>query len=142
MGLTVTSAKIYMLSLGAISRSVWLSAGIPSTLILKRDWLPCSKYILDILILSLCGLYTFRIRVAEPSWVKTVSKRSVSVENEMLSSGFVVKRSFRHADVYNAIPISNIDILKNKNLIFNVVCFFTLTRFCTSGDVYETLEVS
>ena len=47
--------------------------------------------------LWLWGLYTFKILVADPSSVKTVSKRRVSVEKERTSSGEVVKRSFWQA---------------------------------------------
>jgi len=94
LGSTVTSAKINILSLAAISTLVIERVDLPLIFNLKCDALPLAKAMDEIFIFWLWLLYTINWRVLEPTVVKTVSNKTVSPEKANLAELSVNKTSF------------------------------------------------
>jgi len=113
-----------MLSCPSISTSLTEEAGVPSMFRLKTELLPPPKRIEDIWSLLALLLCTINRWVTDPTVVKTVSKKTVSVENVSFNEGFESILSFflQEETVISARIISGIRL--NLLILLNILGFF------------------
>lgn len=107
-----------MLSFAGISTSVAEVVEMPSTLILKLE-LPELPILMDEII-TFCALvlYTISRCVTEPIVVKTVSNKTVSVENFRNTEGLVSTVSFFLQD-----PVASTNHARRINAVNLRICF-------------------
>lgn len=121
LGLIVTVANTYILSLAAISIFCCSVVAIPLIFILKEDAEPPINFTFDNSNFWSLLLKILKERVSDPALVKTVSNFILSVLREILAKGLVIKDSFLQEKNNNKMIVDTIIcrifFIKNKSTI-------------------------